>query len=62
MLAGLRARGISLLLVEQNVALVAEIADRGYVMSVGKIVHTIDQGEWQRFLGDETLVKAYLGG
>ena len=61
-LAGLRARGISLLLVEQNVALVAEIADRGYVMSVGKIVHTIDQGEWQRFLGDETLVKAYLGG
>ncbi|MFM7570513.1 MAG: ATP-binding cassette domain-containing protein, partial [Betaproteobacteria bacterium] len=61
-LSGLRERGISLLLVEQNVALVSEIADRGYVMSVGKIVHTIGPGEWAGFLADEKLVKAYLGG
>jgi branched-chain amino acid transport system ATP-binding protein/nonpolar-amino-acid-transporting ATPase len=61
-LGGLRERGISLLLVEQNVALVSEIADRGYVMSVGKIVHTVGPGEWAGFLADEKLVKAYLGG
>jgi ABC-type branched-subunit amino acid transport system ATPase component len=61
-LAGLRARGISLLLVEQDVSLVAGIADRGYVMSVGRIVHQIDRGQWQGFLSDEKLVKAYLGG
>ncbi len=61
-LGGLRERGISLLLVEQNVALVSEIADRGYVMSVGRIVHTVGPGEWAGFLADEKLVKAYLGG
>jgi len=61
-LASLRERGISLLLVEQNVALVSEIADRGYVMSLGRVVHAIGRGEWARLLADESLVKAYLGG
>ena len=60
-LGRLRDRGISLLLVEQNVALVSAIADRGYVMALGRIVHEIGKGEWQRFLADDTLVKAYLG-
>jgi ABC-type branched-subunit amino acid transport system ATPase component len=58
---GLKERGISLLLVEQNVGIAAEIADRGYVMSLGRIVHEIAAGGWQGFLSDERMVKAYLG-
>ncbi len=58
---GLRERGISLLLVEQNVGIAAEIADRGYVMALGRIVHEIAPGGWQAFLSDERMVKAYLG-
>lgn len=58
----LRSRGMSIVLVEQNVALAAEVADRGYVLSVGRVVHEIAKGEWHRFLADDSLVKAYLGG
>jgi branched-chain amino acid transport system ATP-binding protein/nonpolar-amino-acid-transporting ATPase len=61
-LGNLRQRGVSLLLVEQNVALVAGIADRGYVMALGKIVHEIGTGEWGTLRNDDALVKAYLGG
>ena len=57
----LRSRGMGLLLVEQNVGIAAEITDRAYVMALGRIVHEIASGEWQSFLGDERLVKAYLG-
>ena len=57
----LRARGMGLLLVEQNVAIAADITDRGYVMSLGRVVHAIGAGEWPAFLRDERLVKAYLG-
>lgn len=57
----LRERGMGLLLIEQNVGIASEITDRAYVMAVGSIVHEIGVGEWQSFLGDERLVKAYLG-
>ena len=57
----LRARGMGLLLVEQNVAIAADITDRGYVMSLGRVVHEIGAGDWPTFLRDERLVKAYLG-
>jgi ABC-type branched-subunit amino acid transport system ATPase component len=57
----LRERGMGLLLIEQNVGIASEITDRAYVMSVGRIVHEIGPGEWQSFLTDERLVKAYLG-
>jgi ABC-type branched-subunit amino acid transport system ATPase component len=57
----LLSRGMGLLLVEQNVGIAAEITDRAYVMALGRIVHEIASGEWQSFLGDERLVKAYLG-
>ncbi len=57
----LRERGMGLLLIEQNVGIASEITDRAYVMSVGRIVHEIGAGEWQSFLRDERLVKAYLG-
>jgi ABC-type branched-subunit amino acid transport system ATPase component len=60
-IANLRARGMGLLLVEQNVAIAAEITERAYVMALGRIVHKIAKGEWQSFLKDERLTKAYLG-
>lgn len=57
----LRERGMGLLLIEQNVGIASEITDRAYVMSLGSIVHEVKAGEWQAFLGDERLTKAYLG-
>jgi len=58
----LRARGMGILLVEQNVALAAEVADRAYVLSVGRVAHEVHKGEWERFLADDRLVNTYLGG
>jgi branched-chain amino acid transport system ATP-binding protein/nonpolar-amino-acid-transporting ATPase len=60
-LGNLRNRGVSLLLVEQNVELVASVADRGYVMSLGRIVHEIGPGGWGALRENDALVKAYLG-
>jgi len=57
----LRERGMGILLVEQNVALAAEVSDRAYVLSVGRIAHEVEEGQWEDFLADEQLVKAYLG-
>jgi len=54
-------RGMGLLLIEQNVGIAAEITDRAYVMALGRIVHEVPAGQWSSFLGDERLVKAYLG-
>lgn len=58
----LRARGLSILLVEQSVAIAAEMTDRAYVLSVGRVIHEVRRGEWQALLNDKTLVKAYLHG
>ncbi|HVL55682.1 MAG TPA: ABC transporter ATP-binding protein [Burkholderiaceae bacterium] len=60
--AQLRTRGMGILLVEQNVALAAEIADRAYVMSLGRIIHEIQPGQWEGIMRDETVLQAYLGG
>jgi branched-chain amino acid transport system ATP-binding protein/nonpolar-amino-acid-transporting ATPase len=57
----LRERGMGILLIEQNVALAAEVTDRAYVLSVGRIAHEVREGEWERFLADDQLVHAYLG-
>jgi ABC-type branched-subunit amino acid transport system ATPase component len=60
-IAQLRQRGMGLLLIEQNVGIAAEITERAYVMSLGRVVHEIGKGEWQSFLKDDRIVKAYLG-
>ena len=59
--AALRKRGMSLILVEQNVAVAQKNTDRAYVMSLGRVVNHIEGGEWAQFARSETLVKAYLG-
>lgn len=61
-MATLREGGMSILLVEQNVALAVETSDRAYVMALGNVVHEIGPVEWKGVLDDEALLKAYLGG
>jgi len=51
-------RGVSILLVEQDVGLALEIADRGYVLDNGKIV--IDGASSELLLRDD-IRAAYLG-
>ena len=61
-IGALRLRGMGVLLVEQNVALAAEVADRAYVLSIGCVAHEVRKGEWAGFLADDRLVETYLGG
>lgn len=53
-----KEQGISLLLVEQNVSIALTIAERTYILDVGKIVA---EGRSKDLLGDERIVQAYLG-
>jgi branched-chain amino acid transport system ATP-binding protein len=54
----LRAKGIPILLVEQNVAAALRVADRAYIMETGRIVI---QGPARGLLGDDQVRKRYLG-
>lgn len=54
----LRDRGITILLIEQNVHQALQIADRAYVMENGRIV---GQGRSGELLRDDHIKKAYLG-
>ena len=56
--ATLRASGVTILLVEQNVRQALAIADRGYVLESGRIIL---EGDSARLLADEGLARAYLG-
>ncbi len=58
LIAGLRDRGLTILLVEQNVDLALEIANRGYVMASGSIVMSGTAEELRRSAGVE---RAYMG-
>ena len=60
-MATLREGGMSILLVEQNVALAAETSERAYVMSLGRVVLEIERGGWADFVNNDALLKAYLG-
>ena len=52
------ARGVSILLVEQNLQKALSIAHYGYVIQTGRIVM---EGKGQDLLHDEKIKKAYLG-
>lgn len=58
LVAGLRANGLSILLVEQNVALALEIADRVLLMAGGRIVHS---GPAFEFTTTDVVRQTYLG-
>jgi branched-chain amino acid transport system ATP-binding protein len=54
----LRSRGISILLVEQNVMGALNIADRGYIMEIGKMAA---HGKAAEMRGDDEVRRRYLG-
>jgi branched-chain amino acid transport system ATP-binding protein len=51
-------RGVSVLLVEQNVSLAFRISTRGYALQVGRVVF---KGNVEQLKSPETIRKAYLG-
>lgn len=50
--------GVTVLLVEQNAKAALKLADRAYVLEVGKITH---EGTSQELLNSKTIQEAYLG-
>jgi len=52
-------KGVTVLLVEQNIPLALRVATRGYALQVGKIVI---EGNIEQFKSTEAIKKAYLGG
>ena len=58
-ITGLRGRGVSILLVEQNARAALEIADYGYVLEAGEVAL---QGDAATLLADPRLTQLYLGG
>ncbi len=58
MLTDIRADGVTVLLVEQDVHLALSYADRGYVMETGNIVR---EGRASDLLDDPTIQKTYWG-
>jgi branched-chain amino acid transport system ATP-binding protein len=57
-IADIRRRGTTVLMVEQNAYLALRMADRGYVMETGRIVLT---GRARDLLADDHVRRAYLG-
>ncbi|MGH7277585.1 MAG: ABC transporter ATP-binding protein [Candidatus Rokuibacteriota bacterium] len=58
-IADIRARGTTVLMVEQNAWLALGMADRAYVMETGRIVL---EGPARDLLEDDSVRRAYLGG
>lgn len=54
----LRARGTTILLIEQNARAALQVADRGYVLETGRIVL---KGTAKELMEDQGVQKAYLG-
>ena len=54
----INARGISVLLVEQNVSLALGVASKGYALQVGRVVL---EGGIEQFKTSEVVKRAYLG-
>ncbi|WP_420300494.1 ABC transporter ATP-binding protein [Enterobacter sp. BNK-8] len=57
-IAGLRERGVALLLIEQNARLALEVTDSAWVMDSGSIVY---HGESTALLNDDQIAQIYLG-
>jgi len=57
-LVDIRAQGVTVLLVEQDIHLALATADRGYVIETGAIVQ---QGPAKELISDPALQRAYLG-
>jgi branched-chain amino acid transport system ATP-binding protein len=55
---GLKAKGISILLVEQNVTAALRIADSAYIIETGRIA---SHGSAESLLGNDEVRKRYLG-
>ena len=58
-IADIRRRGTTVLMVEQNAYLALRMADRGYVMETGRVVLG---GPAAELLGNDRVRRAYLGG
>jgi branched-chain amino acid transport system ATP-binding protein len=59
MIAGIRERGTTVLLVEQNASLALRLADRAYVLETGRITLT---GPAAALIENPEVHRAYLGG
>jgi branched-chain amino acid transport system ATP-binding protein len=57
-LADQRARGLSILLVEQNVRAALQVADYGYVLEMGEVAA---EGPSTELAGNPRIIEAYLG-
>ena len=57
-IADLRSRGVSILLVEQNARAALQVADHAYVLEMGAVAM---QGRARELAGDPRVVDAYLG-
>jgi branched-chain amino acid transport system ATP-binding protein len=55
----IRRRKVTILLVEQNAKLALEVADRGYVLSLGRVALS---GSGAELLANEEVQQAFLGG
>ena len=55
---GLRASGVSILIVEQNARAALQIADHGYVLESGRLA---TRGPAADLLNDRRLIESYLG-
>jgi branched-chain amino acid transport system ATP-binding protein len=58
-ITGIRAEGVTVMMVEQNALAALELSDRAYVLEQGRVTLT---GTGQALLGDPHVREAYLGG
>jgi branched-chain amino acid transport system ATP-binding protein len=56
---GINAMGVGVILVEQNVPLALKIAQKGYVLHLGKV---LQEGPMEELKDSEAVKRAYLGG
>ncbi len=54
----LNQKGLTILLVEQNVSIALDLAQRAYVLHLGKITHS---GQSEELIGNEEIKRLYLG-